>query len=511
MKLWLYLGIGLLLALMLSGCGTGVNPSQIGQPPGDGGGDGTLQLTYPLENPAALTAIGGTIFTLASAPDGTEGAIDQAYNAEVTLIPDSGGQTLVTRSTVRGGYQFGNLAAGMYTVRARVSATDGSNRTLQGEVRIAARGNIPALMTNLLLAESTKTATISGIINDVGTTRSPAANATVSLQITAFSTEHLRNSNNQDMVDVFLATTTDANGRYTLTVPTQAMYYYVSAHNDKSMSTDSEELSNLQAGNTYTVDLTLLAAESPNFAGLLMDSVTVTLPAPTVAAEGQVLTTRLAAARALGASSERLAHLQQLATTRRPATRAVPGQVETDLYWALNATDLGVLGFNIYRSAQRDQGFTFIGNTPDPYQFYFFDNDPALAVGQTSYYVITSYAANGKVSTPSRTVTAAPLPVITTVAPAENAEVTPTDRLQWQAVSGASSYLVFIFNTEPTFNAFPVTYAQLPAGSTGLALSQVLAGQPNGTYWWSVSAYNHTNPGEATSATYSAYQRLQLK
>jgi hypothetical protein len=271
------------------------------------------------------------------------------------------------------------------------------------------------------------------------------------------------------------------------------------------MVQSSEEFRTLIPGETRTVDFILRPAESPVFADLSVDHVTTTLPAPTALASQQAAMSRLALARALGAPATRVARLEKLVA--RPATRAAAGIVEHDLYWTVRSSDVGVRGFHIYRGSALTGPYVHVGSTRDPYQQFFFDNDPALPTAQAAFYRVTSYAANAKESAPSTPIFAVPLPQVAVTGPADNASLPRgSAQIQWQPVAGALSYVVLLYRATPTFNSVPVD----PTVRSADATIAPLAGYWPGECWWSVAAFNSEDPNFATSVSFSAFRKLTL-
>ena len=488
----------LLLALgglaLLAGCG-------------GGGGGSHASLGSPTPDPTKPGSVGGSIFTMVAPPGQSTVIIDQAYNATLTLTRTDGGgsYTAQTHSTIRGGYSFPNVPAGTYTVSATVASGSNSSLILNGQVTgVQATGGVPTLMTNLVMAAGSATAVLTGVVTQSGV---PVAGATVSVDMSGYTTEYLQ-GNTSDTVSVILSTTTGADGRYSFTVPIGGIDYYIAAHNNASMVVEnSSPITGLTAGATQEVDIALTPAQTPSFATLTLDIVSTTLPAPTVTASQQAAMTQLAVARALHAPASRLARVQQRVQRTR-AGRAVSSLVENDLYWTLASGDVGVRGFHVYRADATSNPYTLIGSSTDPYMFYFYDNDPVLQPGAAHYYTVTSYAANNATSGTATPIAATPLPQITVNSPADGASAPVGSAVvTWTTVPGAQSYQVTKFNAEPTFNALPVgTTVTHGASET----SEVISGLSAGDYWWSVSAYNTTDPNFATAAVYSEYRKITL-
>jgi len=496
----------LLLIVLIVGCGGG---SGTDQPKSD------IDLTNALEDPTQNGSIGGSVFTMAPGPNPAKptGVVDNAYNAVVTLsgVRDSGGAyTDTTTSVIRGGYRFTDVPPGIYTVSATVHAANGLDTQLTGEVSgVRVRGNIPTLMANLLLCEASRSASIEGRV--LGINGQPAAGATVSIDVAGYTTDYLINPASFQ-VSVILSVVTDSQGRYQFRVPIDGIEYWVAAHTTNSSVAETlVDRSSIVAGATVTLpDISLTQAVQVIHPRLWLDIVSTTLPAPTVLASEQATITRLAVARALHAPPARIQHLEQVVRAPRVATRSAGSFIENDLYWAPDDPET-IRGYHIYRGPQLTGAFTFMGSAQDPYQWYFFDNDPSLQVGVASFYTVVSYGANGLTSPPAKpVVTALPLAQINVTGPDDGtiaAAGSPVP-LTWEAVSGARSYVVTKFATEPTYNAVPIgTYILHPAGATTETFNEFTPG----TYYWSVSAYNTANPNDATAVTCSAYRRLILQ
>lgn len=488
-----------LLAFSLFGCGGGSTPNGKGNQP-------TYKLLAPVEDPNKNSVISGTLFSL------LDSVIDYPYNASVTLTgaTDKGAQYAdSTTSSVRGGYRFENVPPGLYTVTASAQSTRIDGLTLTATVNsVRARGNIPTLMVNLLLGKPDDQINFTGLITRQSTGQ-PVAGATVTADVSGYTTDHLQGGAN-DNVSVLISTTAGADGRYQLNIPAGGNSYYIAAHADFSMVSESDRMTNLLAG-PKTVDLVLTDAETPSFAPLQLDMLSSTLPAPTRAASAQAMVTRLAVARALHAPQDRITRLEKLASARSADTsRAITGMVENDLYWAVLDGDVGVRGFHVYRSTTKDGPYTLIGSVADPYILFFFDSDPALQDLDQTYYTVTSYAANGQTSTPAGAFLAAPLPQIIPAGPDDGAMVAQANaRVSWAPVAGAKSYLVTVyFNAAPSFNMVPI---RAPLVYKNGETSESFADLPPGDYWWSVSAYNTVDPNYATAATYSAYRKITLQ
>lgn len=492
---------------MLSGCGGGNKPGGNSNPYiTEPNGDIIIPqsaLHEPAHDSTKPTAIGGTVSTLA------DSVIDHAYSAEVflTRLPDtttgSETQAAVTHTVVRGGYNLPNLTEGRYRVDAY--APTRANPQLTGTISdIQLLGNIPQLMENLLIGPPDQMATIHGIITQ---NSNAVPNASVTLDITANDTQYLQNGGNAAPIYTILSYNANSAGIYDIQVPVGAISYIVVAHSDSSMIKASSEIKDLKAGESRQVDIQLVDAESPVFSPLVSDVVASTLEKATVQASQQAMITRFAAVRAMHGSPERLTRLEQLANARQRRTRSVGGMVENDIYWDVTSNDVGVCGYHIYRSTSLLNPFIRIGDTQGPYYEYYFDNDPVLQIGEPAFYSVTCFAANGKSSAPSPVIFARPLAPIVIDSP-QDGTITTADKaiLRWEAVPGALSYLVLVFKMQPTYNTLPFMNVTVQPPWT----YSPITGLPPGDYWWSVTAYNSSNPMNATAGSFSMYRKVTI-
>ncbi|MHB9106130.1 MAG: hypothetical protein ACYDCO_03650 [Armatimonadota bacterium] len=253
-------------------------------------------------------------------------------------------------------------------------------------------------------------------------------------------------------------------------------------------------------------DITLVTAVSSLFPSVMMDIVCSTLPAPTELASEQAMITRLSVARNFKAPRNRLAQMEDRARQSRTTRNTATGLIENDLYWT--ADDVSeIRGFHIYRGVQSGGNFIYMGSAQDPYQWYFFDNDPALPLDAARYYTILSYGPNGQVSQPAKPVIMAlPLPQINVLGPADNHTSTGTNvQFSWAPVTNAQSYVLTIYPTRPTYNTSIVYEEVYDDSETSVPVSL-----NSGDYWWSVSAYNNADPNYATAISYAAYRKLNV-
>jgi len=504
---WLLALAGLTLLIVLAGCGGG--PSI--KPP-------TINPINPLEDPTKPGSIGGTVFTLTPGPVKPEGIIDQPVDAVLTLTgtPDAGGAyTDTTTSMIRGGFTFSDVPPGIYTLSGTVQAPYGSPTVLTGELNgIRVRGNIPTLMTNLVLYKADRGAVVRGTVYKDGL---PAGGAIVSVELRGYPVDYLQGPASE----VYLILSASASsapatlGQYELSLPVDGTRYFVSAYTTDSYAADIELVKQNPDDPTILLpgevrenqDITLASGGTSVFPALTLDIVCSTLPAPTPLASEQAMITRLAVARKFPAPANHLERLEDLARRARATRTTATGLIENDLYWQTYDDVSTIHGFNVYRGVQPTGDFLYMGSAQDPLHWYFFDNDPALPLDAARFYTIASYGIGGLVSPPTTPVVMAlPLAQVTVTGPADGATLPAAGNatFTWTAAPNAKSYVLTIYPTRPTYNT--ATYFEQIYTESQTAASVWLNG--GNEYWWSVSAYNNAEPNYATSVSYSAYRKV---
>jgi len=501
---WLLAFAGLALLIFLAGCGGGpaVNPS-------------TINPINPLEDATKPGSIGGTVFTLAPGPMKPGGVLDQPVNAVLTLTgtPDAGGTyTDTTTSMIRGGFNFSDVPPGIYTLSGSVQAPYESPTVLTGELSgIRVRGNIPTLMTNLMLYKADRGAIVRGTVYKDGL---PAGGAVVSVELRGY----LLESDNEELYCILSYTASSAPatlGQYELHLPVDGTRYFVSAYTIDSYANDiellkqnPEDLTILLPGEVReNQDINITSGATSIFPSLMLDIVCSTLPAPTLQASEQAMITRLAVARKFRAPGNLVERLENQTRQARATRTTATGMIENDIYWQTNDDVSTIHGFHVYRGVQPTGDFLYMGSTQDLFNWYYFDNDPALPLDSARFYTVASYGIGGLVSPPTTPVVMAlPLAQVTVTAPADGTTLPAAGNttFSWEAVPNASSYVLTIYPTRPTYNT--ATYYEHIYDGSQTSDSIPLNG--GNEYWWSVSAYNNAQPNYATSISYSAYRKV---
>lgn len=492
----LLLFVGLLGTILISGCP----------------GNSFLKTVNPKEN-GDFSSLSGSLYSLSMTNTGKTDYVvyDHPNGAEVTLIHIDAltGADLTERytvaSNVAGGFQFVRIPKGFYRLAARAVSGETGFLITGGISRIEVKGGIPSLMNNILLGDTTKQLTFTGIITESG---KPANNAIVSLSVQALP----RGETNVDNeTAVIVIARTNAAGAYQLRVPNFASSYWLTAHSDTSQLSDEFEIRDVP-GDTYQKNIDLIPAQSPVLPTLGIDFFSASLPTATLTASNTALISRIAIAKLNKAPEKMLQHLSKRSTLTRASSRAEIGSIENDVwcYWdVLNPDEFVyyVRGYHFYRGSDPKGIFTKIGTVYDPFQTVFIDNDPALSSLSDYYYTARAYAANNKLSDPAPAVLVKPLLPISGFS---YSNVSLDGRLQanvsWDAVAGAQSYTLLVYDAIPTFNTTPRIdlTRQLASNETS-----VIIGTP-GIYYCSINAYNNRDTNFATAAAYSNYLRIEV-
>jgi len=520
----LLLPVLLALAVIITGC-----PSP--GPTTFNGPDPVL----PVEDITRPGSINGTIDVL------EQQVLDTPAGATITLFPETDGvpaatATQTTTSLIRGGYQFAAVPKGVYTIHAELPSRYTSGATLIGDIHgVVVRGNIPTLLANIIIGVTADVVTLTGTVTGpvttpAGITTGAIADAQVSLMVVAYSVAHILQPSNIDPIQVSLHATTDASGKYIITVPKNAVKYVLNA----GATVGNSPLTDILLPDALnTVDITLTAAGAITFPQIdTVDYVSTTFEAPTTRARQDAYYARLALT--VNTATSRQGRAATRSTTRA-TTRVPPASlVENDLFnwydshWV--GTDglihpvlsAGIQGFNVYRNTSATQAPLWIGANTNRYDWGFVDNDPVLQPLTQYQYYVAAYAENnqlGKLSPPVIMSALPPVEVIT----ADGATLSRVDGvLSWKPVPGAKSYVLQIYPERPTYgymnpvqenrsDSVPSTIT-IPAGATEISvpLRITTAYTFPVDFWWSVSAGDQKNFDASYAASYGQYRKITV-
>jgi len=491
-----------LLLVFLSGCGGGST---------SGNDVVNIKLSNPTEDPTKPSSVSGSVASITnSVMDFPAGALIEVINQTNPTIKYS------TRTSTRGGYQINDIMPGKYDIFAYIP--DKTAPILTGVANnIVLKGHIPSSMVNVLLGKTADLGVIQGQVLQNGV---PVPGASVTLDLSTYGIAHLENPDNIDKI-VYLSTAyTDNAGQYRFEFPVGSQDIYIAAHSNTSMVSPQTvngngiKISNFTAEAVVTQNIDLISAEPAVFPLVEFDIFSTTLEKATV--QNMQAAMALTRANANKTRSTRLAKIADGMASRLKRNNFPTAFIENDIYWTVQNSDIGTLGFDVYRGDTLIGDYLKVGNCDDPFMTYFFDSDPALTSKAISYYRVRSYAANNILSPiSSSVVSASPLAQFTNLSPANNASVAKDpingNKITWPRIEGAKSYMIAIYPSEPNSNSIPPEYSR--QNDNGNAIQEYdISGHQPGDYWWIIAAYNkpQLEITSSTAASFSAYRKLTL-
>ncbi len=203
---------------------------------------------------------------------------------------------------------------------------------------------------------------------------------------------------------------------------------------------------------------------------------------------------------------------------RKGAARSTPlgSVIEVDLFWDYESFN-DLLGYLI----RRGPSSSTLADTAvvrDPLTSVFFDVDTVLTPNSQVFYTVhrldtIDFPARGTVGPPSAVVSANPLGPISALDPAQGARVTGDPLFTWSAVSGASTYQIYVWDFFPDLQngsdpdgVVPIWPANLSLPGTSLVTAPRTSQRYEGPvlssgrdYYWLVVAEDAS--GKALSAT----------
>ena len=330
---------------------------------------------------------------------------------------------------------------------------------------------------------------------------------------------------------------TDASGNYTIPALAPFNNYTVTGSFAGQINATTSNVV-VTAQHTTTVNLSLTAPSGnssvpqvTNFSAFSLTMPTV----PTRAAGATPLQKGLAAIRQTilarrGALNHRLADPDKTTRKWRSLTRSTPAGsiVEDVLLWDYDPSLNNVFGYDIlFATTLPPAGsFSSIALLRDPLGDRFSDIDPSLTPGTTYYYSVArldtiNFPATGQEGNPVDAVQVTPLPPIAQTAPVSGATVGTTPTFSWPAVTGATDYVVYVYDQFPSFQSdtdpngvkpiWPADTtnpgsAQVTGTSVTYPSSGVVALTHGHTYYWVVIGQNLTSNNTITAFTISPIQ-----
>ncbi len=473
-------------AAFLAGCGGGGSN-------GNSGGGGITT--------GGPTATTGTTTGTTTGSTGTPGVVDASVSGRIvdtgglgvpgaSVIADTGGTA--STSLGQGGYRL-DVTSG---VVHRITASATKNGVVySGSTQVFVFSDKLASNTNIILSNTSRQASVSGVVKDI--TGLPLAGARVYVALTSA----LSGTNDSSLVAY-----TDASGNYTVSsipVDVSSGAAITLSASRAGYQNSTQTLSNVGAGGAYNQTLTLTPATNAAIQPPILNAA-YTSTEPTT-----VLTSSARAARAVavgpGSPYETLRRLlspgyASLANkrgahgTRRTANITGNYAVETDLQFTQSSlTAPSVLAYAVYRTA--GSTLPVLGITPyydqveDPLANYYtdltFSNFKQNTLSGVRYnFALTavSTATAGSVeSALSAPLSVTPLGPLTLLTPTAGQAGANPVTVSWSPVSGVTGYRAFLYTEFPTITTTPQDLTGgtlLPSTTTSFALPALTIGQP---------------------------------
>ena len=401
-------------------------------------------------------------------------------NVGVSLTGSNQNNGLVTTVT-DGGYRIANLFPGVYTVSA--SALVGAV-TYTGSPQVVVASH--SIISNGIIevAPTGQQGVIQGTVVD-GNGRGIAG---VRVLATVTITPAQGTTANGDLLAV-----TDHNGNYRFpNVPTATVPYSLTA-TALGYVNRTATVSTLSNGQTKTVNFTLTGSANnsvPTPTGVVAAALTqpssVLTPSVVQAhasTPGSVYNTirKVMSPKYAQWSSNR--HTANVSTKLKPhLTGFGPFAIEADVFFdESNITN--VSGYRIYNSEDNQpvQPYDFL---QDPQASLYVDLDPLYVPNRQFNFAVSAINTDNTESNLSTIASFDPLDLEVVDSPVQGQQTTNPLTINWEAVSGATQYGVFLYNAYPSVDATPVVQA---TGLTSTSFN-VTSTLPPGNYWLLVSA-----------------------
>lgn len=506
-------------AALLAGCGGGGGNSGGGTTGTTGTGTGT-------------TGTGTGTGTGASNTSQIVGKVTDTFGKGVpgvSIAVDTGGQIATTIST--GGYRLDALSAAVHKITAAV--TLGGVQYI-GSTQVATSAGYLSSNANILLSQVNQQATVQGFVRD--TSGNPVAGASVYAAVLAPAVAASGGSGNYSSLVAF----TDSTGFYQIAnipsaLPSGSLSVTASSPTTANGSASITQNS-LTAGSSFTQNFTLIpstnaVADTPVIVGINA------FTQPTDGLVGAALQARLVSGP--GSAYEGIRRLLSPSYASFAARRRTLGKrlvsrasanayaVEIDLgFNPPAATDINLLGYNVYRttgSVTTNPPIESMADSydglADPQANYYTDltasSDmlaPPYAAGTQYNFALSSLASatatNAHLeSAISNVYSITPLNLLTLTAPAANQTVTSPVTISWTPVTGATKYYVFLYSQYPSINTTPLNGIHGTEFMAGTSSATVTLAGGSVTYYVIVAATtDETETATATTPVINAAQ-----
>lgn len=416
-----------------------------------------------------------------------------------TINVDGGGPS--TTSLSQGAFRLDNVGTGVRRITASVSQ---NGTSFTGSTQTLVLDQATTSNANIQVSPSSQQAAITGTVRDANGNPLRDARVFLAVFVTA-------DTGTGDGSLASLVAFADSNGVYRLNNVPAPVTRYTIAGSLQGYQNDKEFVNSLQVGEVRHLDLNLgnsvgQAVTTPTNAQVFAFTQPSGGQRPYAVSQSGGATSSSTAGvydrlwRALSpayAAREAKAHAASAAatqTTRQAhATSAFgPYAVQMNLFFD-NTEPNSIAGFRIYNSPDNSalQPYDFL---QDPLADVYTDLDPFYVAGRQYNFAVSAINTDGAETSLSNTSSVVPLDALGLNGPAINQTVSNPVTVSWRLISGATTYVVFVYDSFPSVDA---TYNQYTAANGASSLT--LPSLNSGDYYTVVAGV--TSDGSAVSVS----------
>lgn len=343
---------------------------------------------------------------------------------DADVYVDFGPQTV---SNSAGSYVLTGVHGDVKTIKA---STTQNGLTYYGENLVQLFDGERSKSVNITLVRASQRATLNGTVRDRNGFLVEGAHVYAAAL----------NTQGQQLVFNGTMVLTDSNGRFHITTLLGGRDYTIVA-SARTFNSDTETV-NVPAGQSQDLDFTLSNPTDP----LLAPPTNVEAIAWTTPGES---TTRMAGQRA-GLEAIKSLIEPKRAQFKQTRNTSNGNFVEVDLDWT-PVVDPSLIGYGIYRGSGNvaANNLSLIDFYRDPLAYLYEDLDPSFQENQTYTYAMSSFNTNAPNTNNSES-NLSSLVVVSTLGDMVLSPVTAGPTFHWQALTGANTYQVYVFDTFPS-------------------------------------------------------------
>ena len=375
-----------------------------------------------------------------------------------------------TESLASGAYRLDNVESDWTTIRASATV---NGETWVGSTAAYVLWNEPTMNINIVLAPSSDTCEIGGVVRDDTGHRVDGARVLITTRILS---PHVDTSSYDGPYGSIVAIT-DTDGSYLLEDVPAGISATISA-SYVGFSNDEIEINNTSGDQ---IDFSL---DESNIGDSPVEPILVLIESWTM--PDTITRSDMGAFRAVKAFRSPMFRKAVAAKNSRKQAimKATPAGslIEIDLYWnALDENDShDIAGYGIYRATSQSADKSAIDFIRDPYANFYGDTGAEITPNHNYYYAITSVNvqfldANNNFDYDSEsyylsnTLSIAPLGQLQAGSPAQGASGVDDPTFSWTRLTGATSYTVYVYDEFPALPLDPsYDYSDDPNADAGV-------------------------------------------